>query len=68
LKDIVSGVLESGPRSVPPVPTFTVYRGPNPSVAVKRTAKQVSVNLASAKPRRSSGIGTAPLQKDEDFE
>lgn len=68
LRDIVNGVLESGPGSVPPVPTLTVYRGPNPPVAVKRTAKQVSVNQASVNPRRSSGIGNAPLQKDEDFE
>ena len=58
LRAIVNGVLESGPDSVPPVPTFTFYRGPLPA-PVKR---------ASVKPRRSSGIGTAPLQKDEDFE
>jgi hypothetical protein len=63
LKAIVAGVQVSGPDSVPPVPTFTVYRGPNPPAPVKRTVKHASV-----KPRRSSGIGTAPLQKDEDFE
>jgi hypothetical protein len=67
LRAIVNGVLESRPDSVPEVPTFTVYRGPLPA-PVKRTARQVSVNQASVKPRRSSGIGTAPLQKDEDFE
>jgi hypothetical protein len=68
LKDIVNGVLESGPCSVPPVPTFTVYRGPNPPAPAKRKVQQASVNQASVKPRRSSGIGNAPLQKDEDFE
>jgi hypothetical protein len=68
LKDIVNGVLESGPDSVPPVPTFTVYRGPNSPAPAKRKVQQAAMNQASVKPRRSRGIGNAPLQKDKDFE